>query len=180
MRSDSVTRPCPVSSESDATSKKQKKKKSRNRSSVAGGSRAASEKSGCEELPADTEAQAEQLARELAWCIEQLELGLRTQKPNRRQKEQATGAIRLLRSEKTPLPRKRQLMHSFFGDYRAQIEEEHQETLRAIRAAVRSAQVQPVGEACRRKSRKVCRLRSAQGTKTTLDIPDEEFRFNFF
>ncbi|KAM9626340.1 UPF0488 protein C8orf33 homolog isoform 1-T1 [Trichechus inunguis] len=124
--------------------------------------------------------QAEQLARELAWCIEQLELGLRTQRPSPKQKEQATAAIRTLRSERTPLPRKRQLMHSLFGDYRAQMEAERREALRALRAAAHSAQVQPVGEATRKKSRRVCRPRPVGGAKATLDTPDEEFRFNFF
>lgn len=33
--------------------------------------------------------QAEQLARELAWCVEQLELGLKTQKPTPKQSEGA-------------------------------------------------------------------------------------------
>lgn len=47
--------------------------------------------------------------------------------------EQAVGAIRTLRSEKTPLPRKRQLMRSLFGDYRAQMDAEWQEALRALR-----------------------------------------------
>lgn len=31
--------------------------------------------------------QAEQLARELAWCVEQLELGLKTQRPTPKQSE---------------------------------------------------------------------------------------------
>lgn len=48
--------------------------------------------------------------------------------------EQAIGAIRTLRSKRTPLPRKRQLMHSLFGDYRAQMEAERLEALRAVRA----------------------------------------------
>lgn len=47
--------------------------------------------------------------------------------------EQALGAIRTLRSERTPLPRKRQLMRSMFGDYRAQMEAEWREVLRALR-----------------------------------------------
>lgn len=48
--------------------------------------------------------------------------------------EQAVGAIRTLRSEKTPLPRKRQLMRSLFGDYRAQMDAEWREALRALKA----------------------------------------------
>lgn len=47
--------------------------------------------------------------------------------------EQAVGAIRTLRSEKTPLPRKRQLMRSLFGDYRAQMDAEWREALRALK-----------------------------------------------
>lgn len=94
--------------------------------------------------------------------------------------EQAIGAIRALRSERTPLPRKRQLMRSLFGDYRTKMEAEWREVLRALRTAAHSAQVQPVGEATRKKSRRVCRPRLAEGAKATLDAPDEEFKFNFF
>ncbi|XP_045142590.1 UPF0488 protein C8orf33 homolog [Echinops telfairi] len=173
--SDSASSAHPAQPQSLAACKKQKKKKLRNGACLANGGGKAPE-----EAPASAEAQAEQLVRELAWCIEQLELGLRTQKPSPKQKERATGAVRALRSEKTPLPRKRQLMHSLFGDYRAQMEAERQEALRALRAAAHSAQVQPVGEATRRKSRRVCKPRPAGGTKAILDIPDEEFRFNFF
>lgn len=46
-------------------------------------------------------------------------------------------------------------------------------------AAAHSAQVQPVGEATRKKSGRVCRLRQAGRAKDTSDTPDE-FRFNFF
>lgn len=94
--------------------------------------------------------------------------------------EQAAGAIRSLRSDSTPLPRKRQLMRSLFGDYRARMEAERRDALRALRAAARAAQVQPVGEATRKKSGRVCRPRQAGVAKATQDTPDEEFRFNFF
>lgn len=92
----------------------------------------ASEKPAPEEAPLSA-APAEQLARELAWCVEQLELGLRTQRPSPAQKEQALGAIRVLRAERAPLPRKRRLMRSLFGDYRAQMEAEWREALRALK-----------------------------------------------
>nr|XP_026265634.1 UPF0488 protein C8orf33 homolog [Urocitellus parryii] len=170
----------PDRDEGVTVSKKQKKKKTQNRVSVANGGEKTSQKPAAEESPLSSEAQAEQLARELAWCVEQLELGLKMQRPTPKQKEQAIGAIRTLRSQRTPLPRKRQLMHSLFGDYRAQMEAEWQESLRALRAAARSAQVQPVGEAFRKKSQRFCRPRPAGRTKATLDTPDEEFRFNFF
>lgn len=159
---------------------KQKKKKTPNRVSGTNGSEKPSEKPAPDEAPSSAEAQAEQLARELAWCVEQLELGLKTQRPTPKQKEQAVGAIRTLRSEKTPLPRKRQLMRSLFGDYRAQMDAEWREALRALKAATHSAQVQLVGEATRKKSGRVCRPRPAERAKTTPDLTSEEFRFNFF
>uniref|UniRef100_A0A9L0SRT9 Chromosome 9 C8orf33 homolog n=1 Tax=Equus caballus TaxID=9796 RepID=A0A9L0SRT9_HORSE len=133
-RSDAASRARPGGAEGDAASRKQKKKKKTwSGASVANGGSKASEKPAPEEAPLSAEAQAEQLARELAWCVEQLELGLKTQRPSPRQKEQAVGAIRALRSERTPLPRKRQLMRSLFGDYRAQMESEWREALRALR-----------------------------------------------
>ncbi|XP_051015309.1 UPF0488 protein C8orf33 homolog [Acomys russatus] len=174
---DSATRAHPVG---NTPSMKQKKKKTPMRVPGTSGGDKSSEKPAPDEAPPSAEAQAKQLARELAWCVEQLELGLKTQKPTPKQKEQAVGAIRTLRSEKTPLPRKRQLMRSLFGDYRAQMEAEWRESLRALKAATRSAQVQPVSEAARKKSGRVCRPRGAGGTKATQDVTDGEFRFNFF
>ncbi|XP_012615711.1 UPF0488 protein C8orf33 homolog isoform X1 [Microcebus murinus] len=177
--SDAACRAHPVGG--DTSLKKQKnKKKTRNRASVANGGEKSSENLAPEEAPLSAEAQAKQLAQELAWCVEQLELGLKTQKPTPKQKEQAIGAIRTLRSKRTPLPRKRQLMRSMFGDYRAQMEAEWHEALRALRAAAHSAQVQPVDETTRKKSRRVCRPRPVGRAKATVDTPDEEFRFNFF
>ncbi|XP_077927929.1 UPF0488 protein C8orf33 homolog isoform X3 [Halichoerus grypus] len=114
-----------------AASKKQKKKKIRNGPSGANGGGKVSEKPASEEAPLSAEAQAEQLARELAWCVEQLELGLKMQRPSPKQ-------------------------------------------------TARTAQLQPVGEATRKKSGRVCRPRQAGVAKATLDTPDEEFRFNFF
>ncbi|KAI5214057.1 hypothetical protein MUG91_G264n55 [Manis pentadactyla] len=145
--SDAASRPHPVGGEGDASSKKPKpKKKSRNGVSLTNGGRKASAEPAAEEAPFGAEAQAEQLAWELTWCVEQLELGLKMQRPSPKQKEQAVGAIRILRSQRTPLPRKRQLMRSLFGDYRAQMEAEWQEALRALRTAAHAARVQPVGQ----------------------------------
>ncbi|XP_037360273.1 UPF0488 protein C8orf33 homolog [Talpa occidentalis] len=180
-------RPCPAGPRAlcaggagDASSKMREKKGSRRGAPVPAGGGKAPEKPVPEEAPPSAEAQAEQLARELTWCVEQLELGLKMQRPSPKQKEQALGAIRTLCSGKTPLPRKRQLMRSWFGDYRARMEAERQEALRALRAAAHCARVGPVDEATRRKNRRVCRLRLAGGARATQDTPDEEFRFNFF
>lgn len=176
---DVASRTHPVGSEGDAVSRI-RKKKAQNGTNVSNGGEKAPERPTPEEAPLSAEVQAEQLARELAWCVEKLELGLKMQRPTPKQKERAIGAIRTLRSQKTPLPRKRQLMHSLFGNYRAQMEAEWQEALRALRAAAHSAQVQPVSESARKKSRRVCRPRPGGRAKAILDTPDEEFRFNFF
>ncbi|XP_059757844.1 UPF0488 protein C8orf33 homolog isoform X1 [Balaenoptera ricei] len=171
----------PTCSDAASRAKKQKKKKkTRNGASAANGGGKATETPAPEEAPLSAEAQAEQLARELAWCVEKLELGLKMQRPTPKQKEQALGAIRTLRSQRTPLPRKRQLMRSLFGDYRAQMEAEWCVALRALRTAAHSVQLQPVGEAARKKSRRVCRPRLTGRAKDTLDTPHEEFSFNFF
>ncbi|XP_020861924.1 UPF0488 protein C8orf33 homolog isoform X2 [Phascolarctos cinereus] len=118
------------------------------------------------------------LQRELDWCVEQLELGLRTHKSTPKQAEQAARAIKTLRSNRAELPKKRQVMRSLFGDYRARMEEDRKAALKAMEAG-RSARMLPVEEAVRRKSSRVCRHRSGRGM-SSVSSPEEEFRFNFF
>lgn len=62
--------------------------------------------------------------RELNWCIEQLEMGLAFQKPDKKHAEVVYRHLRSLKSSKTPMPRKRQLMFSLFGDYRKKMKED--------------------------------------------------------
>ncbi|XP_058969131.2 UPF0488 protein C8orf33 homolog [Pocillopora verrucosa] len=62
--------------------------------------------------------------RELNWCIEQLEMGLAFQKTDKKHAEVVHRHLRSLKSSKTPMPRKRQLMFSLFGDYRKKMEED--------------------------------------------------------
>ncbi|XP_044512986.1 UPF0488 protein C8orf33 homolog [Gracilinanus agilis] len=119
------------------------------------------------------------LQRELDWCVEQLELGLRTQKSTPKQAEQAARAVKTLRSNRAELPKKRQVMRSLFGDYRARMEEDRKAALKAMEAAARSARVLPVEEAVRRKSSRICRHRPGGGM-ISISSPKEEFRFNFF
>ncbi|XP_072415755.1 UPF0488 protein C8orf33 homolog [Chiloscyllium punctatum] len=87
----------------------------------------------------------EQLWREVDWCIEQLELGLRTQKAKPKQAEQAVRALKTLRSEKASLVKKRQVMRSIFGDYRKKMEEDWQKQFKSMLAATKSASIKPVG-----------------------------------
>ena len=63
-------------------------------------------------------------AQELEWCIAQLEVGILRSDATKTQKQENKKYIRCLRSEKTALPRKRQLMKSLFGDYRSKIARE--------------------------------------------------------
>ncbi|XP_056306749.1 UPF0488 protein C8orf33 homolog [Danio aesculapii] len=88
----------------------------------------------------------EQLSRELDWCIEQLELGLRTQKTTSKQREEASRALKTLRSSKAPLVKKRQVMRAVSGDYRKKIEEEKNRQFKLIQSAMTSARVTTVTE----------------------------------
>lgn len=58
---------------------------------------------------------------QLGWCIDQLELGLLRHNVTRAQRESNEKNIRTLRSSKVPIPKKRQLMRSLFGDYRSKM-----------------------------------------------------------
>ncbi|XP_028905104.1 UPF0488 protein C8orf33 homolog isoform X1 [Ornithorhynchus anatinus] len=134
----------------------------------------------------------EQLQREVDWCVEQLELGLRNQKSTPKQTEDARRALHILRSDKAVLARKRQLMRSLFGDYRAKMEAERRRQLQLMQAATKSARVLAVDTAARRRSGQVCRRRGepsawkhqGPGPRCPIEIsvstsPDE-FCFNFF
>uniref|UniRef100_A0A8C0VFS0 Amidohydrolase domain containing 2 n=1 Tax=Cyanistes caeruleus TaxID=156563 RepID=A0A8C0VFS0_CYACU len=83
----------------------------------------------------------EQLQKEVDWCVSQLELGLKTQKPTPKQAEEALRAIRTLRSDKAPLVKKRQLMRAMFGDYRKKMQEELCRELKLMETAAKSARI---------------------------------------
>ncbi|XP_062915557.1 UPF0488 protein C8orf33 homolog [Mobula hypostoma] len=133
----------------------------------------------------------EQLRREVDWCIEQLELGLRSQKSSQKQVDEALCACRTLRSEKAPLVKKRQVMRSIFGDYRSRMEEERQKQLKLMRAATRSATIKPVEEQTRSKvfrktANKLLKIEASAADnpmnpeQTVVDTDLTQFRFNFF
>ncbi|NXD78039.1 CH033 protein, partial [Halcyon senegalensis] len=141
----------------------------------------------------------DQLWKEVCWCVEQLELGLKTQKATPKQAEEALRAIRTLRSDKAPLVKKRQLMRAMFGDYRKKMEEELCKELKLMEAAVKSARIVEMkrsvcNKRCRfiRKCSRACRKsqsssESPSESSRTLNTglfkftnSQEEFRFNFF
>ncbi|NXV72349.1 CH033 protein, partial [Atlantisia rogersi] len=139
----------------------------------------------------------DQLWKEIDWCVEQLELGLKTQKSTPKQMQEALQAIKTLRSDKAPLVKKRQVMRAIFGDYRKKMEEEWCRELKLMEAAVKSARVVEVKGNARNKNCQFIRKRSGACRKSQdpagspLESPrtlntgsfttsQEEFRFNFF
>ncbi|KAG8009111.1 UPF0488 protein C8orf33-like protein [Nibea albiflora] len=154
----------------------------------------------------DTELSAEeQLNRQLDWCIEQLELGMRSQKGTPKQKEEASRALKTLRSAKAPLAKKRQVMRAMTGDYRKKMEEEKTKQFKLIQSETASAQVKVVSDAPKKcvfqRTAKVKTQTAATGenlqkpeakdtasaSQTQEETPafaftpsKEEFRFNFF
>ncbi|XP_026715118.1 uncharacterized protein LOC113485889 isoform X1 [Athene cunicularia] len=140
----------------------------------------------------------DQLWKEVDWCVEQLELGLKTQKSTPKQAEEALRAIKTLRSDKAPLVKKRQLMRTMFGDYRKKMEEEWCKELKLMEAAAKSARIVELKRNIRNKNCQFIRKRSgacrqSQGsaaspseTHGTLNTglfkctTSQEFFFNFF
>ncbi|NWU06833.1 CH033 protein, partial [Cephalopterus ornatus] len=141
----------------------------------------------------------EQLQKELDWCVQQLELGLKTQKPTPKQAEEALRAIRTLRSDKAPLVKKRQLMRAMFGDYRKKMQEELCRELKLMETATKAARIVEVKGSIRKKNGQFIRkcsgaCRKGQGSAgSPSESPrtlyrglfndtasKEEFRFNFF
>ncbi|XP_069726277.1 UPF0488 protein C8orf33 homolog isoform X2 [Phaenicophaeus curvirostris] len=147
----------------------------------------------------ETSQSDEQLRKEVDWCVEQLELGLKTQKSTPKQAEEALRAIKTLRSNKAPLVKKRQVMRAIFGDYRKKMEEERCKELKLMEAAAKSARIVEVkGNACNKNCRffrkRSGACRTSQGSaETPAESPrtlttdsfqfptsQEEFYFNFF
>ncbi|XP_030257025.1 UPF0488 protein C8orf33 homolog [Sparus aurata] len=188
--------------EPSAQSKSKKKKKSGKKKGSDGNESQQKPSStegsqGGEELSAD-----EQLNRQLDWCIEQLESGLKTQKATPKQKEEASRALKTLRSSKAPLAKKRQVMRAMTGDYRKKMEEEKSKQYRLIQTEIASAKVKEVSDSpkkCvfhrRAETQKAATEKNLQQAETQDAQPQtsqtqetsafvftpskEEFRFNF-
>ncbi|KFQ90632.1 UPF0488 protein C8orf33, partial [Nipponia nippon] len=108
----------------------------------------------------------DQLWKEVDWCVEQLELGLKTQKSTPKQAEEALRAIKTLRNDKAPLVKKRQLMRAMFGDYRKKMEEEWCKELKLMETAAKSARVTEVKGDIRNKNCQFIRKRSGACRKS--------------
>ncbi|KAK1882081.1 UPF0488 protein C8orf33 like [Dissostichus eleginoides] len=107
----------------------------------------------------------EQLNRQLDWCIEQLESGMMSQKGTPKQKEEASRALKTLRSTKAPLAKKRQVMRAMTGDYRKKMDQEKSKQHKLIKTEHASAKVKEVSDTPKKS---VFHRRA-----------DEEFRFDF-
>ncbi|XP_053848435.1 UPF0488 protein C8orf33 homolog isoform X1 [Vidua macroura] len=140
----------------------------------------------------------EQLWKEVDWCVNQLELGLKTQKPTPKQAEEALRAIRTLRSDKAPLVKKRQLMRAMFGDYRKKMQEELCRELKLMETAAKSARIVELKGSIHKKNGRFIRkcLGACRKSQGSAESPSEshrtlstglfnfttpqEFHFNFF
>ncbi|KAG7335587.1 hypothetical protein KOW79_000280 [Hemibagrus wyckioides] len=180
--------------DSKPKSKKKKKKKSGagGREEAVNKTREEAPKQGSTELTPE-----QQLSRELDWCIEQLELGLRTQKSSTKQREEASLALKTLRSSKAPIVKKRQVMRAVSGDYRKKMEEDRERQYKLIRSAMSTAKVTCVSEPrCRgvyHRHAETLKLPARSTDPSEASLPaeqtdgagfvfrpsGEEFRFNF-
>ncbi|XP_017556295.1 UPF0488 protein C8orf33 homolog isoform X2 [Pygocentrus nattereri] len=139
--------------EPNADSSKSKAKKKKKKKGGGGGKEDGLQNKMIEEAPKQesTELSPEQqLNRELDWCIEQLELGLKTQKSSTKQREDASRALKTLQSSKAQMVKKRQVMRSMCGDYRRKMEEEKNRQFKLIQSAMTSAKVTVVSEPSRK------------------------------
>ncbi|XP_062298192.1 UPF0488 protein C8orf33 homolog [Scomber scombrus] len=137
-----------VSSPPEASKTKKKKKKSGKKKGT-DNTEAKQEPSSAEGNQGGEDAELsaeEQLKRQLDWCIEQLEFGMTSQKGTPKQKEEASRALKTLRSSKAPLAKKRQVMRAMTGDYRKKMEEEKSKQFKLIQSELASAQVKEVPE----------------------------------
>ncbi|XP_060642381.2 UPF0488 protein C8orf33 homolog [Anolis sagrei] len=124
----------------------------------------------------------EQMKREVDWCVEQLELGLKTQKSTPKQMDEAFRAMKVLRSEKAVLAKKRQLMKTMFGDYRAKMAEERQKQLKLMQAASKAAHIAEVTEGAHKNQSQVFwksaeRLRREKNPRESLLHPPASSAF---
>ena len=122
-------------------------------------------------LPESDLSKRSSFEEELAWCIRQLELGLLRDKVTSAQRNESEQLIRKLSSEKTPLPRKRQLMRTVFGDYRTAMKKSPLQSLPAVAEvaieSVKGKRLDEMGRFYRHRTETI-------GTKS-----ENEFKFNF-
>ncbi|KAJ8944141.1 hypothetical protein NQ318_013325 [Aromia moschata] len=83
----------------------------------------------------------QQFEIELCWCIQQLQIALKSGKLNNKQAHDHTKALNTLMSNSSTMVKKRQVMRLSFGDYRAKMtEEDKKRSQNALRMTVKPAE----------------------------------------
>ncbi|XP_023945524.1 UPF0488 protein CG14286 [Bicyclus anynana] len=81
---------------------------------------------------------------QLCWCIQQLEKTLADKKGNEKQLQEAWKVLTVLKNNNQPMIRKRQLMRTHFGDYRAKMAAEEKKLAKmASKIKISESPVQP-------------------------------------
>ncbi|XP_045780918.1 UPF0488 protein CG14286 [Maniola jurtina] len=103
---------------------------------------------------------------QLCWCIQQLEKTLADKKGNEKQLQEAWKVLTVLKNNNQPMIRKRQLMRTHFGDYRAKMAAEEKKLAKmASKIKISESPVQPKATFLRKSA--------------FLTNGDSSFEFNF-
>ncbi|KPJ17630.1 UPF0488 protein CG14286 [Papilio machaon] len=114
----------------------------------------------------DPEEATREFQLQLCWCIQQLERSLHEKKGNEKHLQEAWKVLTILKNNNQPIIRKRQLMRTHFGDYRAKMAAEEKKLIKmASKFKISESPVPPKATFLRKS------VFSATG--------DESFRFNF-
>ncbi|XP_066432559.1 UPF0488 protein C8orf33 homolog isoform X2 [Eleutherodactylus coqui] len=117
---------------------------------------------------------------ELEWCIHQLETGLLRRNPTPRQVADTQRVLGVLRSQKTPFVKKRQVMNQVFGNYRLKMAEEKHVQEQAANnppePRIQEVTTQDTQSVAYRKSSKDVQ----SGTGHSVTHSSNDFTFNFF
>ncbi|CAL1543676.1 unnamed protein product [Lymnaea stagnalis] len=88
-----------------------------------------------------TSGEVNRFAEELHWCITQLEVGLQRQTLDPKQIAETIKILKILKSSKSPMVKKRQAMRNALGDYRKKMKQDEAKTL----SGLRHSKFQPLG-----------------------------------
>ncbi|CAH2061898.1 unnamed protein product, partial [Iphiclides podalirius] len=114
----------------------------------------------------DPEDATREFQLQLCWCIQQLERTLNEKKDNEKQLQEAWKVLTVLKNNNQPIIRKRQLMRTHFGDYRAKMASEEKKLAKmASKIKISETPAQPKAKFLRKSA--------------FLTTGDESFRFNF-
>ncbi|CAG9572949.1 unnamed protein product [Danaus chrysippus] len=115
---------------------------------------------------ADPEESVREFQLQLCWCIQQLERTLAEKKGNEKQLQEAWKVLTVLKNNNQPIVRKRQLMRTHFGDYRAKMAAEEKKLAKmASKIKISDSPAQPKAKFLRKSA--------------FLATGNSSFKFNF-